>query len=213
MERVDERAEVGPLTDRIGERHRIAEQGARFRGLDLEIRMHDDGGQAVRNGQAHDIGRARAAHEHEAAVQTWRDVVGMCRPRAQPLAFERARQQRVDWKPRADQGVHRHDRRDRARGAAAEAARQRQPFRDRQIDAAVLPCRAQQRLRGDARAVPRRLARQPSGVAGDVGDANAAGGAARRHLVARRFEREAEHVESTRDVGDRRGREGGHRIH
>ena len=70
------------------------------------------------------------ADEHEAAADRRRDVVGMRRAGAEPLAFERAGDQRLERRVRAEQRVDGDDRRGGARGAAAEAARQRQPLAD-----------------------------------------------------------------------------------
>ena len=97
-----------------------------------------------------------------------RDVVGVRRPGAEPLAFERARDQRLERRVRSSSASTATDRRRGAGGAAAEAARQRQSLADAQRDAAPLAERRQQRLRGDAGRVARRLARQPAVVAGDV---------------------------------------------
>ena len=140
-----------------------------------------------------------------------RDVVGVRRAGAEALAFERAGDQRLERRVRAEQRVHGDDRRRGARRAAAEAARQRQPLAD-----ASARRRAARRARVSSAcaATPavllRRVARQPAAVAGDVVDAHAGVGAeARRHLVARRVEREAEHVEAARDVRHGRGRERG----
>ena len=127
---VDERAQVGPLPHGIGERHRRAEQRARLRRFDLEIGMHDDGRQARRHRQPQDVGRVRAADEHEPAADARRDVVGVRRSGAEPLAFERAGDQRLGATTGADQRVDRDDRGGGAGRAAAEAARQRQPLAD-----------------------------------------------------------------------------------
>ena len=81
--------------------------------------------------------------------------------------------------------VDRHDRRDGAGRAAAEAARQRQAFVDRERHAAPLAERRQQRLRSDAGGVPRPVARQTPIVSGDVVDAHARAREARAHFVPR----------------------------
>ena len=59
---------------------------------------------------------------------------------------------------RVEQRVDGNDRRRGARRAAAQAARKRQAFRNAEHDAAALAERGQQRLRGDAGGVARRVA-------------------------------------------------------
>ena len=78
MERVDERAEVRPLPDRVAERHLRAEQRSRARGLDLEIGMDDDRGQTGRHRQADDVGRIR----RRARARNRRRPPGRCCRRA-----------------------------------------------------------------------------------------------------------------------------------
>ena len=214
VQTVDERAEVGPLPDRVGERDRVAEQRARPRGLDLEVRVHDDRRQAGRHRQPDDIGRIGAADEHEAAADARRDVVGMRRSGAEPLAFERARDQRLDRRVRADQRVDRHDRRRRAGRAAAEPARQRQPLAN-----ASATRRAARRASSGAPAPPRRRCCAPPRAAGGRRRRGCSRSARRtrrkrgRDFVAGRFQREPEHIEAARDVRHGRWSKGGDSRH
>ena len=93
---------------------------------------------------------------------------------AEAFAFERARDQRLDRRMRLEQRVDGHDRGRGAGRAAAQAARERQPFANRlSATPRRSPSAVEQRLRRDAGRVPRRLARQPAVVAGDVVDADA----------------------------------------
>ena len=210
---VDERAEVRPLANRVAERHRRAEERAGAGGLDLEIRVHDDRGQARRYGQAHDVGWIWHAHEDESAVDRGRDVVAVRRSGADALAFECAGHQRLERRVRAEQTIDRHDGRDRAGGAAAETARQRQAFADGDRHTATLAEDREQRLGGDTGRVLRRIAREAALIAGDLVDAHGPRREARGHLVARRIEREAEDVEPARDIRHRRGRKRCDRFH
>src|SRR5260370_46841 len=73
----------------------------------------------------------------------------------------------------ASSAARRALRRTRARGAAAQPARQRQALADRQREAATLAEDRQQRLRRYAGGVLRGVAGQPPAVAEDVVDANA----------------------------------------
>ena len=107
--------------------------------------------------------------------------------------------ERVQFEQRVDS----HDRGRSARRAAAEPARERQAFSDRERDAARLAGRGQQRLRGDAGRIACRFARQSAGVAEDVVDADAGRHTPCRDLVAGRRQRKAEHIESARHVRNR----------
>ena len=80
-----------PIAGRRRERHGVAEQRTASRRFDFEIGMDDDGGQARRNRQPDRVGRIGAAHQDESSVDARRDVVGVRRPGAEPLAFERTR--------------------------------------------------------------------------------------------------------------------------
>ena len=100
--------------------------------------MDDDGREPCGHRQADDVGRIRHAHEHEAAVERGRDVVGMRRAGAEALALERAGDQRLERRIGAKQRVNGDDRRGGAGGAAAETAGERQPLADREGDAAPL---------------------------------------------------------------------------
>jgi hypothetical protein len=178
--------------------------------------MDDDGREAGGHRQSDDIGRVCDAHQHEAAVQRRRDVVAVRGACADAFAFEGAGHQDVEWRIGAKQPVHGDRCGDGARGAATETAGKRQSFADREGDATALAESRQQRLRGDARGIPLRRPRQTSIVADDVVDRHLRRGPAveaRRDLVARRIEREPEHIEPARDVRHRRRREGGHSIH
>ena len=214
VQAVDERAEVRPLPDRVGERHRVAEQRARLRRLDLEIGMHDDRRQARRAPAA---GRCRADSARRTSTKPpqmrRRDVVGVRRSGAEPLAFERAGDQRLDA-TRARRAARRRRRPPRRRWPRCRRAR----------STAAAPCgcvsatprRSPSVVSSASAATPavllRRLARQPAAVADDVVDARRrAAREARGHLVARRVEREAEHVEAARDVRHGRRRKRGRR--
>src|SRR5205814_10469104 len=61
-----QRAEVCPLPDGIGERDGVAQQRPCFRGLDLQIRVDDDGGQPCGNGRS---------EEHTSELQSLRHLV------------------------------------------------------------------------------------------------------------------------------------------
>ena len=87
------------------------------------------------------------------------------------------------------------------------------PLRDAERDATGVAERAQKRHGRDAGGVTRRLARQAAAIARDIGDNHAGFGQARRHLVARFVQREAEDVEPAGDVGDGRGRKHSHGCH
>ena len=67
-----------------------------------------------------------AADQHEAAADGRGDVVRVRRPGAEPLAFERAGDQRLDRRSQLEQRVDGHDRGGGAGRAAAETARERQ---------------------------------------------------------------------------------------
>src|SRR6185503_5319514 len=123
--------------------------------------------------------------------------------------------QHIERCARAEQPIDRNDRGHGAGGAPAEPARQRQALADGQGDAAALAELRQKRLGRDAGGVPRRIARQPAAVTGDVVDPDAAlaAGKPRGHLVARLAQREPEHVEATGDVGDGGGGKGGDPVH
>src|SRR3989442_2299867 len=71
----------------------------------------------------------------------------------------------------------------------------------------------QQRLRRDARGVSSRFARQAPIVADDVVNRDPRGGEHRGYLIARRVQREPEHVEAAGDVRDGGRRKGCHGIH
>ncbi len=176
--------------------------------------MHDHRRQLRRHRQPHDVRRIRHADEHQAAVDRGRNVVAVRGPGADALAFERAGHQGLEGRSRAEQTVGGDDRRHRARSASAETARQRQAFPDRQGHAAPFAERREQRLYRDTCRVLRRVARQATVVAEDIGNADARSRRERRrHLVARLVQRKAEDVEAAGDVRDGRGREGGHRFH
>src|SRR5437867_3501403 len=132
---------------------------------------------------------------------------------AEALAFERAGDQGFERRVRLEERVDRDDSRRGARRAATEAARERQPFVNAERDAAPLAERVQQRLGRHAGRVARRLARKPPAIARDVVNAHPGWRGARRDLVARRLEREAQHVEAAPDVGDCRRRERGDTSH
>ena len=130
MQRIDEGAQIRALADGVAQRHLSPEQRARFRCFDLEVRMDDDRGQAVWHRQADDVRRIGGADEDEATVNRRRDVVAMRRAGAAPFAFERAGEQAIERRLRADERVDRDDRGDGAGGAAAESAREREAFAD-----------------------------------------------------------------------------------
>jgi hypothetical protein len=90
-----ERPEIGPLLDRIAEWHLIAEQRSCLRRFNLEIRVHDDGGQSGRDRQLDDIGRAGAPDQNESAADRRRDIVAVRRSGAMALTLERTRNQRL----------------------------------------------------------------------------------------------------------------------
>ena len=240
MQAVDERAEIGPLAHGVGERNRVAQHRPRARRFNFEVRVHDDGRQPGRHRKADHVGRIRHADQHETAAQRRHDVVGMHGPGGDALTLERAGDQRVDRRARVGERVDGNHRGRRARGAAAQAARQRQAFADGQDDVSTIAKALEKRLRrdaggvarrlarqtpaepfekgprGDARRIARRLERQTAAVARDLADRDAAltaGGERGRHFVARRLEREAEDVEAACDVRHRRRSEGSYWTH
>ena len=213
MKRVHERTQVRRLAHSVADRNRLAEHCPRLRRLDLEVGMNHNGRQPRRNRQPHDVGRIRLAHQHEPAQQSRHHVIGMRRACGQTLAFERAGDERLDRRARADECVDGHDCGHGARRAAPESARQRQAFPDRERDRTPLVQPVEERLRRDAGGVARRLPRQPTIVSADADDRDrrrAARDERGGHLVAGRFEREAENVETARDIRDGRGSKGGY---
>ena len=190
----------------------VAEQRARLRRLDLEIGMNDDGRQAGRDRQPDDVGRIRMAHEHEAAADRRRDVVGVRRPApSRSPSSAHAISVSIDAR-RTEQRVDGDDRRRGARRAAAEAARERQALADGQRHAAPLAERASAapaRRRRPCCARASRGSRPSSPTMSSIVTPDAPV-EPRRHLVARRVERETEHVEAARDVRHGRRRKGGH---
>ncbi len=107
---------------------RAARAPSRSRSRDRDERRPPSG--PAGTGSRTHVRRAGTPHEHEAAADGRRDVVGVRRSGAEPLAFERAGDEHVGRAARAEQRVDRHDRRGGARRAAAEAARQRQSLAD-----------------------------------------------------------------------------------
>ena len=215
VQAVDERAEVRPLAHGVGERHRVAEQRPRLRRLDLEIGMHDHRGQAGRNRQPDDVGRVRRGGRARSRRRCDGAMLSACADPAPSRSPSSAQAISVSIDAlRAEQRVDRDDRRRGARRAAAETARERQALADasarrraarRASSAAPAPrrppCSAPRRAAGGRRRRRCRRSRTPDA------------GQARRHFVAGRVEREAEHVEAARDVRHGRGRKGGHRGH
>ncbi len=93
VQAVHERAEIGPLLHRVVQRHRRC-RAAR---APWRSRFRDQDGRRPPSSPARDRQRARCraatrANQHEAAADARRDVVGVRRAGAEPLAFERARQ-------------------------------------------------------------------------------------------------------------------------
>jgi hypothetical protein len=123
MQPVDQRTQVRPLLHRVSEGNTGPEEGAGRRRFDFEIRMDHHRGEPSRYRQPNDIGRVRAAHEHEAAADCRRDIVCVRRSCAEPFAFERAGDERVDRGVRSQQRIDGDHRRRGTRRAAAEAAR------------------------------------------------------------------------------------------
>ena len=161
---VHERAEVRPLADRVGQRHgrrraARAPSPSRFRDRDGRPRPSARPAPAAARCRA-DSGCRTSTKPPQSAR---RDVVGVRRARAEPLAFERARDQRrrAARAPRAARRPRRpRPRRSRRcrRGRSTAAA----PCESSSATPRALAERGQQRLRRDAGRVPRRLARQPS---------------------------------------------------
>ena len=160
------------------ERHRVAEQRARRRGLDFEIGMDDDGRQPGRHRQPDDVGRIR---RRGPARSRRRSPARCCRACAEPAP---RRSPSSAQAISVSSGVCAPSSASTATTAAAALAAlpprpldSGSPLRIVERDAAPLAERRQQRLRGDAGGVARRLARQPAVVADDVVDAARRAGA------------------------------------
>ena len=105
----------------------VAEQRARLRRFDLEIRVHDDRHEAGRHRQPDDVGRIGAAGRARIRRRAHGAMLSACAdPAPSRSPSKRTRHQRLERGVRAEQRVDGDDRRGGAGGAAAEAARQRQ---------------------------------------------------------------------------------------
>ena len=184
----DERAQVRPLPDGVGERHRVAEQRARLRRLDLEIRVHDHGRQAGGHRQRDDVRRTRRAGPARSRRRCDGAMLSACADPAPSRSPSSAQAISVSIDAlRAEQRVDGDDRRRGARRAAAQAARQRQPLAN-----ASAPRRAARRacVSSASAATPAVLRaasrgrRPPSPAMSSI--VHAGRREARRHLVARR---------------------------
>ncbi len=92
---------------------------------------HAQGG---RDGKAHDVDGVERAHEHDAAEQRRREVVGVAAGRKN-LSLERTLQQRGRVERLAEQTVHGHGACNGRRRASALPAGKREPFGDGEPDA------------------------------------------------------------------------------
>ena len=172
MQRVNERAEICPLPDTVGQRDCVAKQRARRGSLDFEMpdarrrwsvpRVPAD----ERNRADVDPGRARGRRKSPARhCRDGRNPIPAARLRARTQSTRRvgASEHRRAHRPRQPP----RPRLPRCRQARSASGR---PFRSRQRDAAAFAERLEQRPRGDAGSIARRIARQTSTVGRDAVD-------------------------------------------
>ena len=203
MGRRDDRRHLRGLVERHGEAHFARERRAPLAGGHRAVGMGQHDPQRRRHRQLDHLERLHRAHQHQAAQQAWGDVVGMAAGHAR-LRFESGEQHR----PRVHRAVEQQARRERAghRGGGAPPlpTRERQPFRQPELDAEPGVGAAKDLGRRDPAGVTGRVARQ-RGVPG-IGDDHAGlPGAGRLNRVARPGHREPQDVEPGADVADGAG--------
>ena len=193
----------------------VAEQRARLRRLDLEIGMHDDRGQTRRHRQPDDVGRIRRGGRARSRRRSHGAMLSACADPAPSRSPSSAQAISVSSGACAPSSAS-----TATTAAAALAALPPSPLDERQpLADASAPRRAARRASSAAPARPRRPCCAPRRAAAGrrrpsmLVDLHARRRAsARGHLVARRFEREAEDVEAARDVRHGRRRKGGDTI-